>query len=275
MELELEISKRLDIDDDSSLVLVVDEDTGSKHYEIVGFDRFKHQVAEVVSFLEEREFIEEDRKSLATTRAAVNKFKDSINDNIKSAKSELFSVVDSQKKEAQSLLDNVTSVIKSKIDVFDQMMRIKKQEMFEEEINRRSEYQEELKGLDVFDIIDGSWLNRSSSDKKSLEQLNSRLDAVYKLVRSNLCKSTDASEICNVLQLYDWSELQTIEYLDAKYAPVETIEEKHEESEKSSDDQSQEVQDVQKEIVSLEINSDDFSRLIEILKVSGIDFKLV
>ena len=275
MELELEISKRLDIDDDSSLVLVVDEDTGSKHYEIVGFDRFKHQVTEVVNFLEEREFIEEDRKSLATTRAAVNKFKDSINDNIKSAKSELFSVVDSQKKEAQSLLDNVTSVIKSKIDVFDQMMRIKKQEMFEEEINRRSEYQEELKGLDVFDIIDGSWLNRSSSDKKSLEQLNSRLDAVYKLVRSNLCKSTDASEICNFLQLYDWSELQTIEYLDAKYTPVETIEEKHEESEKSSDDQSQEVQDVQKEIVSLEINSDDFSRLIEILKVSGIDFKLV
>ena len=275
MELELEISKRLDIDDDSSLVLIVDENTGSKHFEIVGFDRFKHQVAEVVSFLEEREFIEEDRKSLATTRAAVNKFKDSINDNIKSAKSELFSVVDSQKKEAQSLLDNVTSVIKSKIDVFDRMMRIKKQEMFEEEINRRSEYQEELKGLDVFDIIDGSWLNRSSSDKKSLEQLNSRLDAVYKLVRSNLCKSADASEICNVLQLYDWSELQTIEYLDAKYAPVETIEEKHEESEKLSDDHSREVQEVQKEIVSLEINSDDFSRLIEILKVSGIDFKLV
>ena len=126
MELELEISKRLDIDDDSSLVLVVDEDTGSKHYEIVGFERFKRQVAEVVNFLEEREFIEEDRKSLATTRASVNKFKDSINDNIKSAKSELFSVVDSQKKEAQSLLDNVTSVIKSKIDVFDQMMRIKR-----------------------------------------------------------------------------------------------------------------------------------------------------
>jgi len=272
MELELEISKRLDIDDDSSLVLVVDEDTGSKHYEIVGFERFKQQVAEVVNFLEEREFIEEDRKSLATTRASVNKFKDSINDNIKSAKSELFSVVDSQKKEAQSLLDNVTSVIKSKIDVFDQMMRIKKQEMFEEEINRRAEYQEELKGLDVFDIIDGSWLNRSSSDKKSLEQLNSRLDAVYKLVRSSLCKSTDPSEICNVLQLYDWSELQTIEYLDAKYTPVETVESVQEVSDETAEDK---VKEVQKEIVSLEINSDDFSRLIEILKVSGIDFKLV
>lgn len=271
MELELEISQRLDIEDDSSLILVVDELTGLKHYEIVGFDRFKTQVAEVVSFLEDREFTEEDRKSLATTRAAVNKFKDSINDNIKSAKSELFSVVDSQKKEAQSLLDNVTSVIKSKIDVFDQMMRLKKQEMFEEEINRRVEYQEELKGLDVFDIIDGAWLNRSSSDKKSLEQLNSRLDAVYKLVKSNLCKSEDPSEICNVLQLHDWSELQTIEYLDAKYAPVESIEEKKD----SSEDEDRSHEEVQKEIISLEINSDDFSRLIEILKVSGIDFKLV
>lgn len=272
MELELEISQRLDIGDDSSLVLVVDENTGSKHYEIVGFDQFKAQVAEVVRFLEDREFIEDDRKSLATTRAAVNKFKDSISDNIKTAKSELFSVVDSQKKEAQSLLDNVTSVLKSKIDVFDQMMRFKKQEMLEEEINRRIEYQEELKSLDVFDIIDGSWLNRSSSDKKSLEQLNSRLDAVYKLVKSSLCKSTDPSEICNVLQLHDWSELQTIEYLDIKYAPVEKIEEQLGVSEDNLEDK---VEEVQKEIVSLEINSDDFGRLIEILKVSGIDFKLV
>lgn len=274
MELELEISKRLDIDDDSSLVLVVDEETGLKHYEIVGFDRFKSQVAEVVNFLEDRQFIEEDRKSLATTRAAVNKFKDSINDNIKSAKSELFSVVDSQKKEAQSLLDNVTSVIKSKIDVFDQMMRLKKQEMFEEEINRRVEYQEELKGLDVFDIIDGAWLNRSSSDKKSLEQLNSRLDAVYKLVKSNLCKSDDPSEICNALQLYDWSELQTIEYFDAKYAPAEMIEETKDVSAESTASED-EIEEVQKEIISLEINSEDFARLIEILKVSNIDFKLV
>ena len=129
-----------------------------------------------------------------------------------------------------------------------------------------------MKGLDVFDIIDGSWLNRSSSDKKSLEQLNSRLDAVYKLVRSSLCKSTDPSEICNVLQLYDWSELQTIEYLDAKYTPVETVESVQEVSDETAEDK---VKEVQKEIVSLEINSDDFSRLIEILKVSGIDFKLV
>lgn len=275
MSLELEIIDRLDISEDSAaLRLVYDEETKLNQYEIVGFDRFKESALKTLEFINSRDLEEDDRKSLAKTRSAVNKYSDRINEIIKSEQNALFGKVDSQKKEARSLLDSITSALKTKIDEFDQMARAAKQEMFSEEIARRQEYQPELENLDVFDVIDASWLNRSASDKKSLEELRGRLDSISKLAKSDLCKSSDAYEICSILQAYDWSELQTIEFLNAKYAPVEKIDEV------VSDDQAveekiEEKVEIEKEIIRLEINSDDFEKLISILNVSGIDYKLV
>lgn len=275
MSLELEIIDRLDIsEDNAALRLVYDEETRLNQYEIVGFDRFKESAVKTLEFINNRELEEDDRKSLAKTRAAVNKYSDKINEIIKAEQTELFGKVESQKKEARSLLDSITSALKTKIDEFDRMARVQKQEMFSEEIARRQEYQSELEGLDVFDVIDASWLNRSSSDKKALEELKGRLDSISKLAKSDLCKSNDANEICSILQAYDWSELQTIEFLNAKYAPVEKIEETV--SDDTQQDQKiEEKVEVEKEIVRLEINSDDFEKLISILNLSEIEYKLV
>ena len=275
MSLELEIIDRLDIsEDNAALRLVYDEETRLNQYEIVGFDRFKESAVKTLEFINNRELEEDDRKSLAKTRAAVNKYSDKINEIIKAEQTELFGKVESQKKEARSLLDSITSALKTKIDEFDRMARVQKQEMFSEEIARRQEYQSELEGLDVFDVIDASWLNRSSSDKKALEELKGRLDSISKLAKSDLCKSNDANEICSILQAYDWSELQTIEFLNAKYAPVEKIEESV--SDDAQQDQKiEEKVEVEKEIVRLEINSDDFEKLISILNLSEIEYKLV
>lgn len=275
MSLELEIIDRLDIsEDNAALRLVYDEETRLNQYEIVGFDRFKESAVKTLEFINNRELEEDDRKSLAKTRAAVNKYSDKINEIIKAEQTELFGKVESQKKEARSLLDSITSALKTKIDEFDRMARVQKQEMFSEEIARRQEYQSELEGLDVFDVIDASWLNRSSSDKKALEELKGRLDSISKLVKSDLCKSNDANEICSILQAYDWSELQTIEFLNAKYAPVEKIEEAVS-NDAQQDQKIEEKVEVEKEIVRLEINSDDFEKLISILNLSEIEYKLV
>lgn len=275
MSLELEIIDRLDIsEDNAALRLVYDEETKLNQYEIVGFDRFKESAVKTLEFINNRELEEDDRKSLAKTRAAVNKYSDKINEIIKAEQTELFGKVESQKKEARSLLDSITSALKTKIDEFDRMARVQKQEMFSEEIARRQEYQSELEGLDVFDVIDASWLNRSSSDKKALEELKGRLDSISKLAKSDLCKSNDANEICSILQAYDWSELQTIEFLNAKYAPVEKIEEVVS-NDAQQDQKIEEKVEVEKEIVRLEINSDDFEKLISILNLSEIEYKLV
>lgn len=275
MSLELEIIDRLDIsEDNAALRLVYDEETRLNQYEIVGFDRFKESAVKTLEFINNRELEEDDRKSLAKTRAAVNKYSDKINEIIKAEQTELFGKVESQKKEARSLLDSITSALKTKIDEFDRMARVQKQEMFSEEIARRQEYQSELEGLDVFDVIDASWLNRSSSDKKALEELKGRLDSISKLAKSDLCKSNDANEICSILQAYDWSELQTIEFLNAKYAPVEKIEEVVS-NDTQQDQKIEEKVEVEKEIVRLEINSDDFEKLISILNLSEIEYKLV
>lgn len=275
MSLELEIIDRLDIsEDNAALRLVYDEETKLNQYEIVGFDRFKESAVKTLEFINNRELEEDDRKSLAKTRAAVNKYSDKINEIIKAEQTELFGKVESQKKEARSLLDSITSALKTKIDEFDRMARVQKQEMFSEEIARRQEYQSELEGLDVFDVIDASWLNRSSSDKKALEELKGRLDSISKLAKSDLCKSNDANEICSILQAYDWSELQTIEFLNAKYAPVEKIEEAVS-NDAQQDQKIEEKVEVEKEIVRLEINSDDFEKLISILNLSEIEYKLV
>lgn len=275
MLLELEIIDRLDIsEDNAALRLVYDEETRLNQYEIVGFDRFKESAVKTLEFINNRELEEDDRKSLAKTRAAVNKYSDKINEIIKAEQTELFGKVESQKKEARSLLDSITSALKTKIDEFDRMARVQKQEMFSEEIARRQEYQSELEGLDVFDVIDASWLNRSSSDKKALEELKGRLDSISKLAKSDLCKSNDANEICSILQAYDWSELQTIEFLNAKYAPVEKIEEAVS-NDAQQDQKIEEKVEVEKEIVRLEINSDDFEKLISILNLSEIEYKLV
>ena len=275
MSLELEIIDRLDIsEDNAALRLVYDEETRLNQYEIVGFDRFKESAVKTLEFINNRELEEDDRKSLAKTRAAVNKYSDKINEIIKAEQTELFGKVESQKKEARSLLDSITSALKTKIDEFDRMARVQKQEMFSEEIARRQEYQSELEGLDVFDVIDASWLNRSSSDKKALEELKGRLDSISKLAKSDLCKSNDANEICSILQAYDWSELQTIEFLNAKYAPVEKIEEAVS-NDAQQDQKIEEKVEVEKEIVRLEINSDDFEKIISILNLSEIEYKLV
>ena len=275
MLFELEIIDRLDIsEDNAALRLVYDEETRLNQYEIAGFDRFKESAVKTLEFINNRELEEDDRKSLAKTRAAVNKYSDKINEIIKAEQTGLFGKVESQKKEARSLLDSITSALKTKIDEFDRMARVQKQEMFSEEIARRQEYQSELEGLDVFDVIDASWLNRSSSDKKALEELKGRLDSISKLAKSDLCKSNDANEICSILQAYDWSELQTIEFLNAKYAPVEKIEEVVS-NDAQQDQKIEEKVEVEKEIVRLEINSDDFEKLISILNLSEIEYKLL
>ena len=276
MSLELEIIDRLDISEDSAaLRLVYDEETELNQYEIVGFDRFKESAIQTLEFIKNRDLEEDDRKSLAKTRAAVNKYSDRVNEIIKSAQGELFGKVESQKKEARSLLDSITSTLKMKIDEFDRMARAEKQEMFSKEIARRQEYQSELEDLDVFDVIDASWLNRSFSDKKSLEELKGRLDSISKLAKSDLCKSSDASEICGILQAYDWSELQTIEFLNAKYSPVEKIEEMISSEDEQTEEKIAEEKIVEKEIIRLEINSEDFEKLINILNLSEIEYKLV
>lgn len=265
MTLEIALIDRLDLEQDNTLVLV------DGRYEIAGFEIFKKKIDEVLKYLSEHEYTEEDRKSLAGARAAVNKYSSNINEKIKTRQNEMFGVVDQQKKEVQSLLNSVTSALKSHIDEADRIARLRKQEIFEKEIITESEYVPELSELDVFDIIDASWLNRSASDKKNLQELHSRMRAITKLVRSDLCKSSDVTEICGILQLYDWSELDTIQFIDAKYAPVEEIVE-----DAVVEDKAEVVEEVEElEVVSLEIKSKDFARMLEILKVSGIQYRII
>ena len=269
MSLDFEIAQHLDLESDSKLKLVADED-GSHHYEIVGFDSFKEQVQNALDFLRDRRLEEDDRKMLAKVRANVNKYTKALNDLIKAETSGLFSVIDSQKKEINVLLGSITSELKSKIDTMDQEARLEKQGIYDAELKRRQEYQPELSSIDAFDIIDAAWLNRTFDSRKALVELDERLDKVKKLIDSSHCLSTDASEICVVLQLHDWSELDAIEYLEQKYAPAEEVLEDVVEQSETVD-----VEEIQKEIIRLEINSKDFDRLFEVLNQAGLDFKLV
>lgn len=269
MTLDVAIIDGLGLDQEIKLELV------DGRYEIQGFDEFKSKVEEVLKRLSDHEFSEDDRSSLASTRAAVNKYSKSVSDMIKSVQTKTFGRVEEQRKESQTLLSEITAALKSLIDEADRLARLRKQEIFESELHREIEYVPELSGLDIFDIIDASWTNRSASDKKSLKEMHDRMNTISKLIKSDLCMSTDASEICAVLQLHDWSELDTIEFIRLKYAPVEEIAESAASKDSENAADAIEENSEEREIVSLEIKSKDFERLIEILKVSEIDYRIV
>lgn len=265
MTLEIALIDTLNLPQDVNLVVV------DGRYEIAGLSEFERKVSEALEYIENHEFTEEDRKSLTGVRAAVNKYSSSVNESVKTYQSQMFGPVLEQKKSMQSKLDLITGALKSKIDEMDRLARQRKEEMFAERLQTESQYTKELESLDLYDLIDGSWLNRSASDKKNLEEFHKRLQSVVKLIEHQDCPSTDAREIGSFLSLYDWSELDAISAIKQKHAPIEeTV------KETTSLDTAKVVESADEmEVVSIKIKSNDFTRLIEALKSAEIQFQII
>ena len=68
--------------------------------------------------------------------------------------------------------------------------------------------------------------------------------------------------------------VQTIEYLNAKYAPVEEVVESEEIEENNSTAKIVE-EIVEKEILTIEINKKDHDKLLDILDISGVEYKFL
>lgn len=270
MTLDLKIVDNLSLKEQSTLIFV------DNHYEIKGFDDFLKAVDRTVDFINSHEYTDEDRKSLSSARKAVNEYTKRVAELIDGEMNKTFGAAMEQKSQIQAKLNSITATLKTKIDESDRLARLKKQQMFQDEILREAEYIDLLKNVDVFDVIDASWLNRSASDKKNLKELHSRLDAIVKLTHSKLCQSTDVLEICGALQLFDWSELDAIEFIASKYQKMAEVINDVENSSQELTESEHIVEVVEeKEILQIEIKSSDFANIISILKNSGIEFKIM
>lgn len=261
--------------DQQDVQIVIDEDN---KYVIGGYDSFLHQVDTLLDSISVDELQNEERKTLTDLKKSVSNYAADLDKQLKNSQKELFGTIDTQRKEINSKLNEVVRLLKLSIDQSDQKARQAKQLMFEDELHRQADYYAPFKEIDIFDIINSSWLNRTSSDKQSMKSLNERLNKVRKMIESDACRSTDASEIVTYLSIHDWSEISAIDALNLKYKPADELaelEKKSSESETLSEDTKVEEKSSPKEIVSLEINEDDFDLLLETLRMSGIQFRLV
>lgn len=265
--------------DQNEVQIVINEDN---KYSIGGYETFLRQIDTVLISMSVDELQNEERKTLTSLKKSVADYTSSLDGQLKKSQKELVGTIDTQRKNLVSKLNEITQLLKLSIDQSDQKARQTKQLMFEDELHRQSDYYTPFKEIDIFDIINSSWLNRTSSDKQSMKSLNERLNKVRKMIESDACRSTSPSEIVTYLSLHDWSEISAIDALNLKYKPADELAELEKTSSENevstnvdSNNPTHEEKVSVKEIVSLEIDEDDFDILLETLRLSGIEFRLV
>lgn len=234
---------------------------------VKGLDEFEEMYKKSLELIEDAEFTAEDRSTLRSMKAAIASYLADVNSDLAFERERVFGKADSQRAQIAESLSKLSRTVKEKIDEAAKLAKEEKFNYFVSQLEIYKRYNAEAENISINDVIETSWTNLSASQNKNREEMIRRLDSAVKISKSTLCKSDDAREILLVLARKNWSEADAMEFLNSMYS---TEEEKAADNEKEITEENDE-----KMILSVEISRIDYTRILGVLRSSGLKFKVL
>ena len=229
----------------------------------------------------------DDRKSVKTLKAQINKFSASFKNESKEIQSQLFDTFKAQEKEITSRLNSLVTKVSKGIDEEDKRYKREKLESFKTEFEEAKKYYEDLKGssLEYDDVANSKWLNRSYSESKAITEMNDRMKTLDTLMDSSEQYEFDLLTGLRTLYKNDWDGLAALNSLKSEHAnrlreqreAYEAEQQRLAELKERENNPSTEIEEetAPQETVSIEILESDLSLVKRILKKRDVYFKIL
>ena len=230
----------------------------------------------------------DDRKSVKTLKAQINKFSASFKNESKEIQSQLFDTFKAQEKEITSRLNSLVTKVSKGIDEEDKRYKREKLESFKNEFDEAKKYYDDLKdsSLEYDDVANSKWLNRSYSENKAITEMNDRMKTLDALMDSSEQYEFDLLTGLRTLYKNDWDGLAALNSLKSEHAnrlreqreayeaeQQRLAELKERENNPSTETENEEEAQPQ-ETVSIEILESDLALVKRILKKRDVYFKI-
>jgi hypothetical protein len=255
------------------------------HYEMVGYADFMKQLDELEAQIDDYVYKEEDRKSLKSLRAAINKYTSQITAETNAIKKQLFGTTDEQKKTLTNKLSTIASKLSKGIDAEDKRLREEKKLAVAKMFEQAKQSYEQLRDteLECEHIHAASWYNRTTSIASVTKDLDARLKAVNTLFTSQLCPTKDIDTIVDALEESNWDGLAALNLVvENEKARLEALEkaealkrlqaEKEDKRAEAATQGAAVSQSVTLPVL-IKIAGDDWSRAEKVLKAANIQFE--
>lgn len=231
----------------------------------------------------------DDRKSVKTLKAQINKFSASFKNESKEIQSQLFDTFKAQEKEITSRLNALVTKVSKGIDEEDKRYKREKLESFKNEFGEAKKYYDDLKdsSLEYDDVANSKWLNRSYSENKAITEMNDRMKTLDTLMDSSEQYEFDLLTGLRTLYKNDWDGLAALNSLKSEHAnrlreqreayeaeQQRLAELKERENNPSTETENEEEAQPQ-ETVSIEILESDLALVKRILKKRDVYFKIL
>jgi DNA repair exonuclease SbcCD ATPase subunit len=229
----------------------------------------------------------DDRKSVKTLKAQINKFSASFKNESKEIQSQLFDTFKAQEKEITSRLNSLVTKVSKGIDEEDKRYKREKLESFKNEFDEAKKYYDDLKdsSLEYDDVANSKWLNRSYSENKAITEMNDRMKTLDTLMDSSEQYEFDLLTGLRTLYKNDWDGLAALNSLKSEHAnrlreqreAYEAEQQRLAELKERENNPSTEIEEEKapQETVSIEILESDLALVKRILKKRDVYFKIL
>ena len=248
-------------------------------FEIDSFDQIMSDLEEMYNRSKQYEYHPDDRKDVKSLRAETNKMSKAIKDQIKTNEKALFKKPRQQEKELTKLITSIQKNITKGIDEEDARLKKEKKDQLQAMFKDALDYYDELDGLKYKNVAQAKWLNRSSSIKKSTQELNKRLKSLNTIV-SSLDEYADINEVARVANLNDWDGLATVNQIKEEQQEKLRLQQEAYEAElkrreiEESNELVKEEQQEKQQYRTLIVKDDDLKRIKKLLQNRQIYFKV-
>lgn len=266
----------------NQVIYMDDED---RTYKISNYDQLKENLQNLHEASLQYIYHEDDRQNVKKLKAEINKFEKQFKKKIAEEEKYLFGHVQDNKKDIVRLLNSVKSNIEKGIIQEDERYRTEKENYLIDSFNEAKDAYEEIAQSDFQyqDISKKSWLNRSMSQSKVIEEMNEKIsiiDSVLKELKKMGRESTNKDLILQKLNKEKWNSLATIntlkKHFDEEEARLERALKEKEERERKEQERLEEKYQEEKivETSTLIIAKKDLSRVKAALDRLDINYEL-
>ena len=266
----------------NQVIYMDDED---RTYKISNYDQLKENLQNLHEASLQYIYHEDDRQNVKKLKAEINKFEKQFKKKIAEEEKHLFGHVQDNKKDIVRLLNSVKSNIEKGIIQEDERYRTEKENYLIDSFNEAKDAYDEIAQSDFQyqDISKKSWLNRSMSQSKVIEEMNEKIsiiDSVLKELKKMGRESTNKDLILQKLNKEKWNSLATIntlkKHFDEEEARLERALKEKEERERKEQERLEEKYQEEKivETSTLIIAKKDLSRVKAALDRLDINYEL-
>lgn len=271
----------------NNLEVQYDSDKGA--YVLSQYEEFLQTLDVLDDKVDKYVYQPDDRKSVKTLKAQINKFSASFKNESKEIQSQLFDTFKAQEKEITSRLNSLVTKVSKGIDEEDKRYKREKLESFKNEFDEAKKYYDDLKdsSLEYDDVANSKWLNRSYSENKAITEMNDRMKTLDTLMDSSEQYEFDLLTGLRTLYKNDWDGLSALNSLKSEHAnrlreqreayeaeQQRLAELKERENNPSTETENEEEAQPQ-ETVSIEILESDLALVKRILKKRDVYFKIL